>query len=186
MRVLILLIGCAARRLLEDRRRSSTARRPKLCRDDRGCAARPVDQGPADLRHGDPNRRRAPLRRQGSGGYGAADISWHDRGGCRCRRPCARHRMRRSLMRKLDYWAPGARSGARRRPPRLRQLQLWRLDCGSIHVSDFDVFSDTYLYPGQAQAADRQLLPDPPRRPISALGHRRRGAGQGMGVHHHA
>ena len=28
-------------------------------------------------------------------------------------------------------------------------LQLWRLDCGSIHVSDFDVFSDTYLYPGQ-------------------------------------
>jgi N-acyl homoserine lactone hydrolase len=28
-------------------------------------------------------------------------------------------------------------------------LQLSRLDCGSIHVSDFDVFSDTYLYPGQ-------------------------------------
>src|SRR5687768_267838 len=28
-------------------------------------------------------------------------------------------------------------------------LQLWRLDCGSVHVSDFDVFSDTYLYPGQ-------------------------------------
>jgi N-acyl homoserine lactone hydrolase len=28
-------------------------------------------------------------------------------------------------------------------------LQMWRLDCGSIHVSDFDVFSDTYLYPGQ-------------------------------------
>ena len=28
-------------------------------------------------------------------------------------------------------------------------LQLWRLDCGSIHVSDFDVFSDTYLYPGK-------------------------------------
>ena len=28
-------------------------------------------------------------------------------------------------------------------------LQLWRLDCGSIQVSDFDVFSDTYLYPGQ-------------------------------------
>ena len=28
-------------------------------------------------------------------------------------------------------------------------LKLWRLDCGSIHVSDFDVFSDTYLYPGQ-------------------------------------
>jgi N-acyl homoserine lactone hydrolase len=28
-------------------------------------------------------------------------------------------------------------------------LQLWRLDCGSVNVSDFDVFSDTYLYPGQ-------------------------------------
>jgi N-acyl homoserine lactone hydrolase len=28
-------------------------------------------------------------------------------------------------------------------------LKLWRLDCGSIQVSDFDVFSDTYLYPGQ-------------------------------------
>jgi N-acyl homoserine lactone hydrolase len=28
-------------------------------------------------------------------------------------------------------------------------LQLWRLDCGSVQVSDFDVFSDTYLYPGQ-------------------------------------
>lgn len=29
------------------------------------------------------------------------------------------------------------------------ELKLWRLDCGSIHVSDFDVFSDTYLYPGK-------------------------------------
>jgi len=28
-------------------------------------------------------------------------------------------------------------------------LSLTRLDCGSIHVSDFDVFSDTYLYPDQ-------------------------------------
>ena len=28
-------------------------------------------------------------------------------------------------------------------------LQMWRLDCGSIHVSDFDVFSDTYLYEGK-------------------------------------
>ena len=28
-------------------------------------------------------------------------------------------------------------------------LKMWRLDCGSIQVSDFDVFSDTYLYPGQ-------------------------------------
>ena len=29
------------------------------------------------------------------------------------------------------------------------ELKLWRLDCGSIQVSDFDVFSDTYLYPGR-------------------------------------
>ncbi|QDP18958.1 N-acyl homoserine lactonase family protein [Sphingomonas xanthus] len=29
------------------------------------------------------------------------------------------------------------------------ELKLWRLDCGSIAVSDFDVFSDTYLYPGK-------------------------------------
>jgi len=28
-------------------------------------------------------------------------------------------------------------------------VSLTRLDCGSIKVSDFDVFSDTYLYPGQ-------------------------------------
>ncbi|HVF38133.1 MAG TPA: N-acyl homoserine lactonase family protein [Sphingomicrobium sp.] len=28
-------------------------------------------------------------------------------------------------------------------------IKLWRLDCGSVHVSDFDVFSDTYLYPGK-------------------------------------
>jgi glyoxylase-like metal-dependent hydrolase (beta-lactamase superfamily II) len=28
-------------------------------------------------------------------------------------------------------------------------LHLWRLDCGSIKVSDFDVFSDTYLYEGK-------------------------------------
>ena len=33
--------------------------------------------------------------------------------------------------------------------PAAAPLQLWRLDCGSIQVSDFDVFSDTYLYPGQ-------------------------------------
>ena len=29
------------------------------------------------------------------------------------------------------------------------EMKLWRLDCGSIQVSDFDVFSDTYLYPGR-------------------------------------
>ena len=34
-------------------------------------------------------------------------------------------------------------------PAAAAALKMWRLDCGSIHVSDFDVFSDTYLYPGQ-------------------------------------
>lgn len=29
------------------------------------------------------------------------------------------------------------------------EIKLWRLDCGSVDVSDFDVFSDTYLYPGK-------------------------------------
>lgn len=31
-------------------------------------------------------------------------------------------------------------------------LQLWRLDCGTVEVSDFDVFSDTYLYEGQPKS----------------------------------
>jgi N-acyl homoserine lactone hydrolase len=31
-------------------------------------------------------------------------------------------------------------------------MQLWRLDCGSIQVSDFDVFSDTYLYVGKPKS----------------------------------
>lgn len=49
-------------------------------------------------------------------------------------------------------------------------LSLTRLDCGSILVSDFDVFSDTYLYPGKPKAltsscylirhGDRNLLWD--------------------------
>lgn len=29
------------------------------------------------------------------------------------------------------------------------QLQLWRLDCGEIRVTDLDVFSDTFLYAGR-------------------------------------
>jgi N-acyl homoserine lactone hydrolase len=29
------------------------------------------------------------------------------------------------------------------------QLQMWRLDCGTIQVSNLDVFSDAYLYVGQ-------------------------------------
>lgn len=39
--------------------------------------------------------------------------------------------------------------GAQAQTPATPAVQLWRLDCGAIHVSDFDVFSDTYLYPGQ-------------------------------------
>lgn len=29
------------------------------------------------------------------------------------------------------------------------ELALWRLDCGEIHVSDLDIFSDAWLYEGQ-------------------------------------
>lgn len=36
--------------------------------------------------------------------------------------------------------------------PTAPALQMWRLDCGSIEVSDFDVFSDTYLYPGKPKS----------------------------------
>ena len=32
------------------------------------------------------------------------------------------------------------------------KISLTRLDCGSIMVSDFDVFSDTHLYPGKPKA----------------------------------
>ena len=32
------------------------------------------------------------------------------------------------------------------------QISITRLDCGSIQVSDFDVFSDTYLYEGKPKA----------------------------------
>lgn len=32
------------------------------------------------------------------------------------------------------------------------RVSLTRLDCGSIMVSDFDVFSDSYLYPGKRKA----------------------------------
>lgn len=32
------------------------------------------------------------------------------------------------------------------------KISLTRLDCGSITVSDFDVFADTYLYPGKRKA----------------------------------
>lgn len=28
-------------------------------------------------------------------------------------------------------------------------IEMWRLDCGEIHVSNLDVFSDTFLYPGR-------------------------------------
>jgi glyoxylase-like metal-dependent hydrolase (beta-lactamase superfamily II) len=34
-------------------------------------------------------------------------------------------------------------------PAPAAQLQLWRLDCGTIQVSNLDVFSDTFAYVGQ-------------------------------------
>ncbi|MDP9421241.1 MAG: N-acyl homoserine lactonase family protein [Pseudomonadota bacterium] len=51
----------------------------------------------------------------------------------------------------MRYWIAAAFASALGAPAMAQspELKLWRLDCGSIHVSDFDVFSDTYLYPGQ-------------------------------------
>ena len=40
-----------------------------------------------------------------------------------------------------------AQSPANAQPP--AELALWRLDCGEIHVSNLDIFSDAYLYEGQ-------------------------------------
>jgi N-acyl homoserine lactone hydrolase len=34
-------------------------------------------------------------------------------------------------------------------PPAAPQMQLWRLDCGTVQVANLDFFSDTYLYVGQ-------------------------------------
>lgn len=34
-------------------------------------------------------------------------------------------------------------------PAPAAQVQMWRLDCGTVEVSNLDVFSDTYLYVGQ-------------------------------------
>ncbi|HZF42455.1 MAG TPA: N-acyl homoserine lactonase family protein [Sphingomonadaceae bacterium] len=41
----------------------------------------------------------------------------------------------------------GMQAAPRRAPA--PDMALWRLDCGTIQVSDLDVFSDTYLYRGQ-------------------------------------
>ena len=40
-------------------------------------------------------------------------------------------------------------AGASAQPGAAAKISLTRLDCGSIQVSDFDVFSDTYLYEGK-------------------------------------
>lgn len=55
--------------------------------------------------------------------------------------------MKRMAMGMLLALASGA--AAAQTPVAPAELKMWRLDCGSIHVSDFDVFSDTYLYPGK-------------------------------------
>ena len=43
----------------------------------------------------------------------------------------------------------GAAAAPAQTPAAAPAMQLWRLDCGSIEVSDFDVFSDAYLYVGK-------------------------------------
>jgi len=36
-------------------------------------------------------------------------------------------------------------------PPPPTDMALWRLDCGTVFVSDLDVFSDTYAYSGKTK-----------------------------------
>jgi len=55
--------------------------------------------------------------------------------------------MKRIAMGMLLALAAGAAHAQTK--PVVPEMQLWRLDCGSIQVSDFDVFSDTYLYVGK-------------------------------------
>lgn len=40
---------------------------------------------------------------------------------------------------------------AQPKAPRSPDLALWRLDCGTIQVSNLDVFSDSFLYPGKSK-----------------------------------
>ncbi len=44
-----------------------------------------------------------------------------------------------------------ALAGMQAPPPPRAELSLWRLDCGEIHVGNLDMFSDAYLYEGQAK-----------------------------------
>jgi len=63
------------------------------------------------------------------------------------------NRHRRKLMKSLLLAAAAAMaltSSASGQPA--AKLTLTRLDCGSIQVSDFDVFSDTYLYEGKPKS----------------------------------
>jgi glyoxylase-like metal-dependent hydrolase (beta-lactamase superfamily II) len=42
-----------------------------------------------------------------------------------------------------------ALTGFQAPPPARAEMQLWRLDCGSIAVANLDLFSDTYAYVGR-------------------------------------
>jgi N-acyl homoserine lactone hydrolase len=42
-----------------------------------------------------------------------------------------------------------ALSGFQAPPAPAPQMQLWRLDCGTVQIGDLDFFSDTFLYVGQ-------------------------------------
>ena len=52
-------------------------------------------------------------------------------------------------------------------------LQLWRLDCGDFVMKRFGAwFSDTFQYPPGARPLVGSCYSDPPRRRLSAVGHR--------------
>lgn len=55
--------------------------------------------------------------------------------------------LKRSLVAALIGFGLAAAPAAAQ--PARADLEMWRLDCGEIHVSDLNAFSDAYLYEGQ-------------------------------------
>jgi glyoxylase-like metal-dependent hydrolase (beta-lactamase superfamily II) len=57
--------------------------------------------------------------------------------------------MMKTLLFAAAALALGVSAGPLAAQQPLPNMQMWRIDCGSIEVSDLDVFSDSYLYVGQ-------------------------------------
>lgn len=57
--------------------------------------------------------------------------------------------LKRTALTISAWLALGAMQAPPATPDARADLSLWRLDCGEIHVTDLDVFSDAFLYEGQ-------------------------------------